>query len=194
MKLLPKAVWWMSFCTIASQLSQGVNAVAAELAGDYVVPITSVVVPVKESDEQLNWEEVVQAYLSGDRLFDSMYRRPTGPTYALAVDCSRSRRLGVIIEFKTRKRDINEVLPLRFSWTHSNASDDDKGQSKYQGAWFMSKLGGKLIYSDFLSLADEHRRNGTWVLRVYYLGNQVYREEFDLKFCESDYAPKWFRE
>ena len=194
MKSHSSAIRWTIFCTIYSHLLQADSVCAEELAGEKVVPITSVVVPVKDTDEQLNWEEVVQAYLTGNRLFDAKYRSPTGPTFGVAVDCSRSQKLGAIIEFKTKKRDVDDVLPLRFSWTHSDSSDDVRDQTNFRAAWFMPKIKGVLIYSDYLSLSDERRRNGTWVLRVYYLGDQVYREEFDLEFCERDYAPNWYRE
>lgn len=171
-----------------------VGFVLSEDSASSVIPIASVVVPTKETSEQLNWETVVQAYYSGNRLFDETFRKPTGPTYGVAVDCRRTQKLGAILELKTDKRNVDDVLPLRFSWTHSTLSKDVPDQTKYHTAWFRPKQSGILFYSDYLSLSDERRRNGTWELKVYYLGNQIYREDFDLEFCDEEYAPNWYRE
>jgi hypothetical protein len=194
MKSQTEAMWWLTFSFFSLHLLQGHLVLAAESSSDKVIPITSVVTPVKESDGQLNWEEVVQAYLSGNQLFDAKFRRPTGPTYAVAVDCSRSRELGAIIEFKTKTRDVNDVRPLRFSWTHTDADDGVQGFTEFRGAWFMPRVNDILIFSGYLPLKDERRRNGTWMLRMYHLGEQVYREEFQLEFCEKIYAPIWYQD
>ena len=166
------------------------QAVADDDRTTKVIPVASVVVPVKETEDLLTWEEVVQGYFTRNRRFDDKYRRPTGPTYGIAVDCSRNQRLGAIIEFVTGKRNVNEVLPLRFTWSHTDA-DETGSRTKYRNPWPMPRLKGVLIYSDYLSLSDKRRRNGSWVLKVYHLGEQVYQEEFDLKFCEREYAPVW---
>ena len=48
------------------------------------------------------------------------------------------------------------------------------------------------MYSDFLELTKARRVDGEWLLTVHYLGEEIYREEFELSDCEVPYAPDWY--
>ncbi|MDJ0759589.1 MAG: hypothetical protein QNJ19_09320 [Woeseiaceae bacterium] len=159
-----------------------------------VLPMTSIVRPYKLEDDAYNWKVVVQSHLDGEPVHDTVFRRPTGPTEAVQVDCSQTQSIGVYFEVKSESKHKNMMRPFRFSWSHNDIDPEEPVRSDFKGAWLLPKVQGVMLFSDHLKLTDARRKNGEWKLRVYHMGEEIFREEFNLMFCDRPYAPRWYRD
>ncbi len=159
-----------------------------------VLPMASIVRPFKLADEDFQWQTVVQSHLDGQPIHDAVFRQPTGPTEAIPVDCSETESIGVYFEVKTESKHKDQMRPFRFSWSHQGIDAEEPVRNKFRGAWTVPRVQGVLLYSDRLQLTEPRRVNGEWHLRVYHMGEEIYREEFNLMFCERPYTPRWYRD
>ena len=159
-----------------------------------VIPISSIVRPIKSVDEGLDWETVVQGHLTGQPVYDTVFRRPTGPVSPVVAYCDKTRSLGIYIEVDTENLERVVQRPLRFTWSHMQSPNDEPARSTFRQAWFMPRVQGVLVYSDTMSLSKERRIDGEWEVAVFYLGEEVYRESFMLMDCDKPYAPDWFED
>lgn len=159
-----------------------------------VLPIASIVRPFKLDPDEYDWEAIVHAHLDGRIEHDAVFRRPTGPTEAIPVDCSQTESIGVYFEVRSQSKFKDQMRPFRFSWSHDDIDSNEPVRSTFRGAWLTPKLQGVMLYGDRLKLNDARRVNGQWRLQVFHMGEEIFREEFDLVFCERPYAPRWFRD
>ena len=159
-----------------------------------VLPISSIVLPVDTDDDQLSWKPVVQAYLAGRPIYDSVFRQPSGPFSTIDVSCNRARSIGVYIQVDSKMQEPRTEArrPLRFSWSHKGIDGDKPVVNRFRPAVLILEVQGVLMYSDFLELTKARRVDGEWLLTVHYLGEEIYREEFELSDCEVPYAPDWY--
>lgn len=180
------------FALLAALVSVTPDARAASQLD--VLPITSIVRPIKLDPDEYDWETVVQTHLDGGTAHDAVFREPTGPTEAVPVDCSQTESIGVYFEVLSASKFKDQMRPFRFSWSHNDIDAEKPVRSKFHGAWLVPKIQGVMLYGDRLKLNDARRVNGQWRLQVYHMGEEIFREEFDLVFCERPYAPRWFRD
>lgn len=159
-----------------------------------VIPISSIVYPIKSSDDQLDWEAVIQGHVTGRPVHDSVFRRPAGPVSPVLVYCDKTRSIGIYIEVDTEIPKRVAQRPLRFTWTHLPSRNDEPARSTFRQAWMLPRVQGVLIYSDTMLLSKQRRLDGEWQVAVFHLGEEVYRESFLLMDCDKSYAPDWFED
>ena len=157
-----------------------------------VIPISSVVHPVKPVDDALDWEAVIQGHVTGRPVHDSVF--PAGPVSPVLVFCDKTHSIGIYIEVDTDIPKRVAQRPLRFTWTHAESSDEKPARSIFRQAWLLPRAQGVLIYSDTMSLSKQRRLDGEWEVAVFHLGEKVYRESFLLMDCDKPYAPDWFED
>ena len=157
-----------------------------------VIPISSIVEPIKPVDHEYDWEAVIQGHLTGAPVHDEVYRRPSGPVATVPVFCNKTRALGVYIEVDGPIPERTGIRPLRFTWSHVPSDEAEPARSIFRQAWFMPRVQGVLIYSDKMTLTKERRLDGEWEVAVFRLGEEIYREGFLLMDCDKPYAPEWF--
>lgn len=160
----------------------------------HVIPISSNVHPIKSADGGLGWEAVIQGHLTRQPVYDSVFRRPTGPVSPVVAHCDKTRSLGIYIEVDTDIPERVAQRPLRFTWSHLQSRADEPARSTFRQAWLLPRVQGVLIYSDTMKLSKNRRVDGEWEVAVFHLGEEVYRETFMLMDCDKPYAPDWFED
>ena len=161
-----------------------------------VLPISSIVLPVNTEDSQFSWKPVIQAYLAGQPIYSSVFRHPSGQFSEIAITCNRTRSIGVYIQVDSEinKPKGQATRPLRFSWSHAGIDGEKPVVNRFHEAWGRLEIQGVLLYSDFLELTKARRIDGEWLLTVHYLGEEIYREEFELSNCDVPYAHDWYED
>lgn len=159
-----------------------------------VLPISSIVLSVDTDDDQFDWEKVVHAYLAGRPIYNSVFRHPSGPLSTITTSCNWTRSIGVYFQVDSEVQEGKARRPLRFSWLHQGIDPEKPVLNRFRRSWFMPESQGVLLYSDFLDLTEGRRVDGDWILTVHNLGEEIYREEFELIDCNVPYAPDWYED
>lgn len=149
--------------------------------------------PVKAGDD-VDWEAVIHAHLAGRPVYSSVFRQPSGPLSSIVTSCNSTRSIGVYIQVIAEIKEGKARRPLRFSWSHTGIDPEKPVLNRFRRSWFLPEVQGVLLYSNFLELTDKRRIDGEWILTVHYLGEEIYREEFELIDCDVPYAPDWYED
>ena len=168
-----------------------------------VRPLTSVVIPYKETEERSSWLEYFNAALSDTHAHDEVRRPPSGDAGSIRVDCPSTRYIGVA--FQLQKADPNgrdiEFRPngtsqhtmLRFQWQHDKREVSGKKYDVFKkDNWVALATAGTRFYLDTIELGDDDRVDGTWTVSVRHRGHLLYQESFLLSDCDKPYQPDWF--
>jgi len=123
--------------------------------------------------------------------FDDVFRSPRSPPTPVSVDCTSTKRLGVVLQivhlprqedFASRLAWVNTVRSsvVKYQWMHSAFEDDDR---VFFSRSRLRPYQQNSIFIDGMTLKKKHLVDGTVTVRITKDNRDLYETSFELVGC-----------